>query len=67
MKKNRRYQLHKVIPPETYMINFMLCEKLVYLIAIEVNTRFTYGEITNMRIGDTEEFSFEDTKKQQHS
>lgn len=63
LKENRKYQLHKVSPPNTYIIDLMFCGKLVYLIAIEVNTRFTYGEITNMTIGDMEEFSAEDTKK----
>ena len=63
MEKNRRYQLHKVIPPDTYIIDLMFCAKLVYLIAIEANTRFTYCEITNMSIGDMEEFSVKDTKK----
>ena len=41
----------------------MFCGKLVYLIAIEVNTRFTYGEVTNMSIAGMEKFSVADTKK----
>ena len=63
MKKNRRYQLHKETPPGTYIIDLMFFGKLAYLIAIEVNTRFTYGEITSMSIADIEEFSVEDTRK----
>jgi len=36
MKKNRRYQLHKVTPLGTYIIDLMFCAQLVYLMLLKL-------------------------------
>ena len=43
----KRYRLHKVAPHGTYMIDLMFNKKLVYLVAINVNTRYAMVELTN--------------------
>ena len=44
----KRYRLHKVAPRGTYIIDFMFDDKLVYLVAINVNTRYGMIELTNI-------------------
>ena len=49
LKNNlKRYKLHKVAPRGTYMVDFMICGKLVYLVAINVNTKYGMIELTNI-------------------
>ena len=49
MKDNKKYQLHKIGPRGTYMIDLMFGENgLVYLVGINVNTRYGMVELTNM-------------------
>ena len=43
----KRYRLHKVAPRGTYMIDLMFNKKLVYLVAININTRYAMVELTN--------------------
>ena len=44
----KRYRLHKVAPRGTYMIDLMFNKKLVYLVAININTRYAMVELTNI-------------------
>ena len=49
LKENlKRFKLHKVAPRGTYIIDFMFSGKLVYLVAINVNTRYGMIELTNI-------------------
>ena len=54
LKKNKQYQLHTIAPYGTYVIDIMYSDKLAYLIAIEVNSRFTLAEVTNRAIKNDE-------------
>lgn len=47
-KDNKKYQLHKVASKGTYLIDLMFSNKLCYLIAINVNTKYLYAELTNI-------------------
>ena len=44
----KRYRLHKVAPRGTYIIDFMFDDKLVYLVAININTRYGMIGLTNI-------------------
>ena len=49
LKENiKRYQCHKVGPRGMYLIDLMFSGKFTYLVAINVNTRYTYAAITNV-------------------
>ena len=49
LKENlKRFKLHKVAPRGTYIIDFMIVGKLIYLVAINVNTRYGSIELTNV-------------------
>ena len=43
----KRYQLHKVSPKGTYIIDLMFVDKLCYLVAINVNTRYLFVNCMN--------------------
>ena len=48
LKENsKRYQLHKVSPSGTYIIDLVFTGKLCYLFAINVNTRYLFVELMN--------------------
>lgn len=54
LKQNKKlYQLHKVCPKKTYIIDIMFCDKYAYLIAINVNTRFLYAAPMNKPVFTT--------------
>mgnify|MGYP001149726273 CR=1 FL=1 len=54
LKQNKKlYQLHKVCPKKTYIIDIMFCDKYAYLIAINVNTRFLYAAPMNKVVSVT--------------
>ena len=62
LKSNiKRYQLHKCASRNTWIIDLMFCEKLCYLVAINVNTKYLYVELMNDRI-DEDKFSKKATK-----
>ena len=62
LKSNiKRYQLHKCASRNTWIIDLMFCEKLCYLVAINVNTKYLYVELMNGRI-DKDKFSKKATK-----
>lgn len=51
LKSNlKKYQLHKVAPRGTYMIDLMFDGKKVYLVAINVNTRYGMVQLTNIEL-----------------
>ena len=53
LKSNlKKYGLHKVAPRGTYIVDFMFDDKLVYLVAINVNTRYGMIELTNITNDD---------------
>ncbi len=52
LKKNKKYQLHKVASPNSYLIDIMYCDKLLYLIAININTRYLFAELLNQKVGE---------------
>ena len=52
LKKNKKYQLHKAASPNSYLIDIMYCDKLLYLIAININTRYLYAELLNQKVGN---------------
>ena len=53
LKENKaKYQLHKAAKPNTFLIDIMYCDRLLYLIAINVNTRYLYAEILNHKVGE---------------
>ncbi len=57
LKSNiKRYQLHKCASRNTWIIDLMFCDKLCYLVAINVNTKYLYVELMNDKI-DINEFS----------
>lgn len=47
LKFNKRYYLHKVSSPNTYMIDIMFTGKFAYLVAINVNTRYLFVKMLN--------------------
>ena len=62
LKSNiKRYQLHKCSSRNTWIIDLMFCDKLSYLVAINVNTKYLYVELMNDMI-DINEFSKKATK-----
>lgn len=64
LKKNiKKYQLHKVAPRNTYMIDIMIVRDLYYLIAINVNTRYLYVKLTNLEVSENE-YSKDDRNQQ---
>ena len=51
LKSNKKqYQLHKVAPRNTYIIDLMFNDKYTYLVAINVNTRYLFVECMNERL-----------------
>ena len=49
LKENlKRFKLYKVAPKGSYMIDFMECGKLKYLVAININTRYGAIELSNI-------------------
>ena len=50
----KHYQLHKVALKNTWIIDLMFCDKLTYLVAINVNTRYLYVELVNDTINENE-------------
>ena len=53
LKQNiKQYQLHKVSPRYTWLIDLMFVDKLAYLVAINVNTRYLCVEIINDEINE---------------
>lgn len=56
LKDNKKYQLHKVSPKDTYIIDLVFSGKLCYLFAINVNTRYLFVELMNeILFSDNEE------------
>ena len=58
----KHYQLHKVALKNTWIIDLMFCDKLTYLVAINVNTRYLYVELVNDTINENE-FTKTNTKR----
>ena len=51
LKENKnKYQLHKTSKSKTYLIDIMYCDKLLYLLAINVNTRYLFAELLNEKL-----------------
>lgn len=62
LKQNiKQFQLHKVASRYTYVIDLMFIDKLVYLVAINVNTKYLYVELINDEISEGK-FSKRNTK-----
>ena len=62
LKNNiKHYQLHKCSARNTWIIDFMFCDKLAYLVAINANTKYLYVELVNRQVSD-EEFAKGDLK-----
>ena len=62
LKSNiKRYQLHKCASRNTWIIDLMFCNKLCYLVAINVNTKYLYVELMNDKISE-DKFSKKATK-----
>lgn len=61
----KRYQLHKASSRGTYLIDLMFCDKLCYLVAINVNSRYLYVTLTNIVVetNDSGEISLGKTQK----
>ena len=57
----KKYQLHKIAPRGTYIIDFMFDNKLVYLVCININTRYAMVELTNL-VSDENEILKKDAK-----
>ena len=54
LKQNiKRYQLHKVSKRHSYIIDLMFIDKLCYLVAININTRFLIVEVMNRILFDS--------------
>ena len=54
LKQNiKRYQLHKVAKRHSYLIDLMFVDKLCYLVAININTRFLIVEVMNRVLFDS--------------
>ena len=63
LKSNKKYHLHKVAAPGTWIIDLMIAKPLTYLIAIEVNTRYCCAVVLNEKLNDKDEFAKGDVKK----
>ena len=50
----KHYQLHKCAARNTWIIDLMFCDKLAYLVAINVNTKFLRVEVLNDKISEDE-------------
>ncbi len=51
LKQNEKmYSLHKVASRNTYLIDLMFEDKFVYLVAININTRYLFVELMNREI-----------------
>ena len=62
LKENKKkYQLHKVAPRNTYLVDIMIVRDLYYLVAINVNTRYLFVKLTNLQVSE-DEYSKEDRK-----
>ena len=62
LKNNiKHYQLHKCSARNTWIIDFMFCDKLAYLVAINANTKYLYVELVNKQVSE-EEFTKGDLK-----
>ena len=56
LKQNiKHYQLHKVRPRNSYIIDLMKSGKIYYLLAINANTRYLYAEPTNTIFDEDDE------------
>ncbi|KAK8881859.1 hypothetical protein M9Y10_044495 [Tritrichomonas musculus] len=54
LKQNiKKYQLHKVAKRHSYIIDLMFVDKLCYLVAININTRFLIVEVMNRILFDS--------------
>ena len=51
----KKYGTHKVAHRGSYMIDFMFHKKYVYLVAININTRYAMVEMTNVSASDENE------------
>lgn len=60
LKDNKQFHLHKVSSPNSYMIDLMQSGKFMYLIAININTRYLFAECMNNSVN----FYLNDTEKQ---
>ena len=63
LKDNKKYHLHTVATPGTWIIDLMIAKPLTYLVAIEVNTRYCCAEVLNEKLNDKDEFAKGDVKK----
>ena len=63
LKDNKKYHLHRVGVPGTWIIDLMIAKPLTYLVAIEVNTRYCCAEVLNTMLNDKGEFAKGDVKK----
>ena len=54
-KENKKYYLHMAAARGTYLIDLMFTGKIVYLVAINVNTRKAYVEPTNIIATDEDD------------
>ena len=51
LKRNiKHYSLHKVSLPHTYIIDLMFDHGLIYIIAINVNTKYLYTQLVNREL-----------------
>ena len=57
----KKYQLHKIAPRNTYLIDIMIVRDLYYLIAININTRYLFAKLTNLQVSE-DEYSKNDRK-----
>ena len=48
----KKFSLHKVCPKGTYLIDFMINGKMVYLVCINANTRYAMVKPTNLTDGN---------------
>lgn len=56
VKMNKKYYLHTVANPKTYLIDLMFEYNLSYLIAINVNTRYLFASVLNKKVGKNEAY-----------
>ena len=49
-QNNKQYSLHKVASRNSYLIDLMFETKFVYLVAININTRYLFVELMNQTI-----------------
>ena len=50
----KHYQLHKCAARNTWIIDLMFCDKLAYLVAINVNTKYLRVELVNKAVSEEE-------------